>query len=52
MDDHHLHFGKGQSEASVALPKGAHTLRLVLGDWSHIPHNPPVMSERIAVNVK
>ena len=52
MDEHHVHFGKGQTEAVVTLPKGSHTLQLVLGDWSHIPHNPPVMSERITVNVE
>ena len=52
MDEHHLHFGKGQTEASVNLPKGTHTLQLVLGDWSHVPHKPPVMSERITVTVE
>jgi len=52
MDEHHMHFGKGQTEASVTLSKGSHTLQLVLGDWSHIPHKPPVMSERITVNVE
>ncbi|MGA7805229.1 DUF4399 domain-containing protein [Bradyrhizobium sp.] len=52
MDEHHLHFGKGQTETSVSLTKGSHTLQLVLGDWSHIPHNPPVMSDRITVTVK
>jgi hypothetical protein len=52
MDEKHLHFGKGQTEAVVTLPKGQHTLQLVVGDWTHIPHNPPVMSERIAVNVE
>jgi hypothetical protein len=52
LDDKHLHFGKGQTEATVALPKGTHTLQLVLGDWSHVPHNPPVMSERITVSVQ
>jgi hypothetical protein len=51
-DDHHLHYGKAQTEATVTLPKGTHTLQLVLGDWSHIPHAPPVMSERITVTVK
>jgi len=51
MDEKHLHFGKGQTEASVTLPKGQHTLQLVLGDWTHIPHKPPVMSERITVHV-
>ena len=52
MDERHLHFGKGQSEATVTLPKGSHTLQLVLGDWSHIPHKPPVMSDRITINVE
>jgi hypothetical protein len=52
MDEKHLHFGKGQTEAVVTLPKGRHTLQLVLGDWTHIPHKPPVMSERITVNVE
>ncbi len=52
MDEHHLHFGKGQTEAVVDLSKGKHTLQLVLGDWSHIPHKTPVMSERITVNVE
>src|SRR6516165_7322673 len=51
MDEHHLHFGKGQTEAMVTLPKGQHTLQLVLGDWRHVPHKPPVMSERITVTV-
>jgi hypothetical protein len=51
-DDTHLHYGKGQTEATVTLPKGTHTLQLVLGDWSHVPHAPPVMSERITVTVK
>ena len=52
LDDRHLHFGKGQTEATVALPEGTHTLQLVLGDWSHVPHNRPVMSERITVTVQ
>ena len=51
-DDHHLHFGAGQTEAMVALPKGEHTLQLVLGDWTHIPHVPPVMSDVITITVR
>jgi hypothetical protein len=51
-DDTHKHFGGGQTEAMVPLPQGKHTLQLVLGDWSHIPHNPPVMSEPITITVK
>jgi Domain of unknown function (DUF4399) len=51
-DAKHVHFGGGQTEAMVTLPPGTHTLQLVLGDWSHIPHAPPVMSEPISVTVK
>jgi hypothetical protein len=51
-DDQHKHFGGGQTEAVMTLPTGQVTLQLVLGDWSHIPHNPPVMSEMITVTVK
>lgn len=51
-DKQHRHFGKGQTETTVTLPPGKHTLQLVLGDHNHIPHNPPVMSEVITVTVK
>jgi hypothetical protein len=46
-----VHFGKGQTETTVTLTPGKHTLQLVLGDYSHIPHNPPVMSKPITVTV-
>ena len=52
VDEHHVHFGKGQTETTITLSKGQHTLQLVLGDWSHIPHKSPVMSERITVTVE
>ena len=51
-DDKHLHFGGGQTEAMVTLPPGQHTLQLVLGDWSHVPFNPPIVSPVITVTVK
>ena len=51
-DPNHLHFGAGQTEADVTLTPGDHTLQLLLGDKDHIPHNPPVMSERVLVHVK
>ncbi|MEL6288137.1 MAG: DUF4399 domain-containing protein [Pseudomonadota bacterium] len=51
-DDQHRHFGGGQTEVTLDLPAGKHTLQLVLGDQNHIPHNPPVMSERISVTVE
>ena len=51
-DSKHLHFGGGQTETMVTLPPGQHTLQLVLGDWTHIPFNPPIMSPVITVTVK
>ena len=50
-DVHHLHFGAGQTEATVTLPLGKHKLQLLLGDYRHVPHDPPVMSQPITVNV-
>jgi hypothetical protein len=50
-DFNHLHFGAGQTEAEVNLPPGDHTLQLLLGDKNHVPHSPPLMSERIRVHV-
>jgi hypothetical protein len=47
-----VHFGGGQTETTVELKPGKHTLRLLLGDWKHQPHNPPVMSETITITVK
>jgi hypothetical protein len=51
-DAHHVHFGGGQTETMVTLPPGKHTLQLVLGDWSHVPFDPPIMSPVITVTVK
>ncbi len=51
VDQQHVHFGKGQTETMVTLPPGKHTLQLVLGDWSHVPFNPPVQSDVIMVTV-
>lgn len=51
-DDNHKHFGGGQTETTVTLPPGKHTLQLLLGDQNHVPHKPPVISEKITVTVK
>ena len=51
-DDTHKHFGGGQTEAMVTLPEGKHTLQLLLADWTHIPHVPPVISEPITITVR
>ncbi|MFW1677373.1 DUF4399 domain-containing protein [Pontibacter sp. JAM-7] len=45
------HFGGGQTETTLTLSPGAHTLQLILGDMTHTPHNPPVVSEKITVTV-
>lgn len=52
QDDTHRHFGGGQTETTLALPPGKHTLQLVLADHNHIPHNPPVVSDVITITVK
>ncbi len=46
------HFGAGQTETTLVLPPGKHTLQLLLGDLKHQPHNPPVMSEKITITVR
>lgn len=50
-DFNHLHFGAGQTEATVTLKPGDHTLQLLFGDKDHVPHTPPLFSERITVHV-
>lgn len=51
-DPQHLHFGKGQTETTLELEPGEHTLQLVLGDSNHIPHITPVISEPITITVE
>jgi hypothetical protein len=51
-DEHHIHFGKGQTETFVELPPGTHTLQLLMADHAHMPHDPPVASKRITVTVE
>ena len=51
-DNNHMHFGGGQTEVTLDLPAGQHTLQLVLGDAGHVPHNPPVVSEVITITVE
>lgn len=51
-DEHHRHFGGGQTEITLDLPAGIHTLQLVLGDAAHVPHADPVMSEVIRITVE
>ncbi len=45
------HFGGGQTQTTIALPPGKHTLQLILGDMYHVPHDPIVVSEKITITV-
>lgn len=45
------HFGGGQTQVTLPLAPGEHTLRLVLGDADHVPHEPPVVSEPVRIRV-
>ena len=47
-----VHFGKGQTETTLTLPPGKHTLQLVLADAAHTPHDPPVISKKITITVE
>ena len=49
ISNKHLHLHKGQTEAIVELKQGKHTLQIVMGDYSHIPHDPPIYSKRIKI---
>jgi len=51
-DDNHRHFGGGQTEVTVELALGPHSLQLLLGDQNHVPHDLPVQSEKITVTVE
>jgi len=50
--EHIVHFGGGQTETTIELSPGQHTLQLLLGNHLHIPHDPPVMSEQITITVE
>ena len=47
-----IHFGKGQTETTLTLTPGKHTLQLLLGDPAHIPHDPPVASKVLTIEVR
>ena len=51
-DKNHVHFGKGQTEVKFELEPGTHTLQLLLGDYRHIPHRPPIYSNKITIVVE
>ena len=51
-DTNHKHLGGGQTEITLELSPGKHTLQLIMGDKNHIPHNPSVMSKITTIIVK
>lgn len=51
-DAQHIHFGGGQTETTITLEPGTHTLQLELGDIHHVPFDPPLVSTRITIHVK
>ncbi len=51
-DANHMHFGGGQTETTLTLAPGKHTLQLLLGDGNHVPHHPAVASKVITITVK
>lgn len=51
-DDQHIHYGKGQTETTIDLKPGKHTLQLLLGDKNHIPTNPPLESPVVTITVQ
>jgi hypothetical protein len=51
-NDNVKHFGGGQTEATLTLEPGEHALQLLLGNHLHIPHDTPVLSEKITITVE
>ncbi len=51
-DEQHRHFGGGQTEVTLSLKPGKHTLQLMLADHMHVPHDPPLLSKKITITVK
>ena len=51
-DEHNIHFGKGQTETTLTLNPGKHTLQLLLADSLHTPHDPVVISKKITIVVE
>lgn len=50
--EHIKHFGGGQTETTLALPTGEHTLQILLANYAHVPHEPPVLSAPITITVE
>lgn len=51
-DDNHIHFGGGQTQTTIELKPGKHTLQLIMGDAGHVPHAKPLVSKKITITVE
>lgn len=51
-DANHRHYGKAQTQDTLELGPGTHTLQLDLGDARHLQFDPPIVSPRITIHVK
>ena len=51
-NEHYHHFGGGQTQTTIELTPGTHTLQLLLGDHAHVPHDPAVTSEQLSITVR
>ena len=52
IDGKCLHYGKGQTQITLDLPKGKHTLQLAFANFAHILHKPAVTSKKITITVE
>jgi hypothetical protein len=52
VDATHKHYGKGQTEDTIHLEPGTHTLQLDFGDTAHLQFDPPLVSKKITIHVK
>jgi len=52
VDAQTKHFGGGQTQVTLDLPPGPHTLQLLLGDQNHVPHSAPLLSPKVHITVK
>jgi hypothetical protein len=46
-----VHFGKGQTETTLTLTPGKHTLQLIFADYLHQSFDPPLTSKKITITV-
>lgn len=52
FSDETRHFGGGQTEATLELEPGTHTLQLLFMDYRHVSFDPPLVSEKITITVE